>query len=126
MAVTNADIKKVISKVKAAQSKLQGVLKNQDWVEEARKYAERQGTEVKKLLSSDLDKVKIFLEKERKELERIQKQIPGEVKKLKGFVSSQRKELERLLTSLRKAKVSAATKTKKKTTKVASASKSAH
>ncbi len=124
MAVMNSEIKKVISKVKDAQVKLQGVLKNQDWVEEARKYAERQGTEVKKLIATDLDKVKVFIEKERKELERIQKQIPGEVKKLKVFVTSQRKELEKLLASLRKAKTSstkASSPRKKKT-----ASKSAH
>jgi hypothetical protein len=55
---------------------------------------------VKKLLSSDLGKVKSFIERERKELERFQKQIPGEVKKFKKLITQQRKDLEKVLGSL--------------------------
>lgn len=96
----NTDLKKIVSRVKDAQKKLQTVLKNQDWMEEARHYAEKQGNEVKKLLSSDLGKVKTFLERERKELERFQKQIPGEVKKFRTLLMRQRKDLEKMLSSL--------------------------
>jgi antitoxin component HigA of HigAB toxin-antitoxin module len=99
----NADLKKIVSRVKTAQARLQNVLNNQDWpgyMDEARKYAEKQGSEVKKLLSSDLGKVKTFIERERKELERFQKQIPGEVKKFKKLMTQQRKELEKMLGSL--------------------------
>lgn len=98
----NKDIKKVVGRVKDAQDKLQALIKSQEWVDEARKYAERQGKEVKKLISADAGKVKVFLERERKELERFQKQIPGEVKKFRTFVLSQRKELEKLLKNVRK------------------------
>lgn len=98
----NAEFKKVVGKVRSAQEKFQALLKNQDWVDEARQYAERQGQEVKKLLSADVDKVKAFIEKERKELERFQKEIPGEVKKLKNLIQGQRKELEKLLATVRK------------------------
>ncbi len=50
----NEDIKKVLGRAKAAQEKLQTYLKKQVWVEEARKYAEKQGKEVRKLLGADL------------------------------------------------------------------------
>jgi len=98
-----SEVKKVVERAKKAQSKLQTILKGQDWIEDARKYAEKQGKEVKKLLNTDAAKIKAFLEKERKELERFQKEIPGEVKKLRAFVKTQRKELEKLLKNLRRA-----------------------
>jgi hypothetical protein len=96
----NAELKKIVSRVKTAQTRLQTVLNKQDWMEEARKYAEKQGTEVKKLLSSDLGKVKTFIERERKELERFQKQIPGEVKKFRKLLMQQRNDLEKMLGSI--------------------------
>ena len=98
-----SEVKKVVERAKKAQSKLQTILKEQDWIEDARKYAEKQGKEVKKLLNTDAAKIKSFLEKERQELERFQKEIPGEVKKLRAFVKTQRKELEKLLKNLRRA-----------------------
>jgi hypothetical protein len=119
----NEDIKKVLGRVKEAQSTLQTYLKKQVWVEEARKYAEKQGKEVRKLLSSDLGKVKTFIEKERKELEKFQKQLPGEVAKLRTFVKGQRKELQKLLIRVGKAN-SATTKTTKKRSTKTSRSKS--
>jgi hypothetical protein len=104
----NADIKKVVSRVKQAQATLQTYLNKQAWVEEARKYAEKQSKEVKKLFSSDLGKVKTFLERERRELEKFQKQLPNEVKKLRTFVKGQRQELQRLLVRVGKVKSRAA------------------
>jgi len=98
----NAEIKKVVNRVKDAQGQLQNLVKSHDWVEEARKYAERQSKEVKKLFAPDVEKMKLFLERERKELERFQKQIPAEVKKIRQFVNSQKKEFEKLLSSVRK------------------------
>jgi hypothetical protein len=114
MSKVNSEIKKVVTRVKAAQTQLQEVLKSQDWVDEARKYAERQGKEVKKILTDDVGKMKTFLERERKELERIQKQIPGEVDKLRKFIAGQRKEFEKLLTNVRKLNVNGKTKATKK------------
>ena len=114
----NAEIKKVVSRVKEVQTQLQGLIKSQDWVEEARKYAERQGKEVKKLFAPDVEKIMDFLERERKELEKIQKQIPGEVKKFRKFMTMQKKEFEKLLSNVRslpKAAPSKGKKTKKKT-----------
>lgn len=98
----NSELKKVVDRVVTAQSQLQAMLKDKTWVEEARKYAEKQSKEVKKLLKADVSKVKTFIERERKELERFQKQIPGEVKKIRKFVDGQKKELEKLLTSVRR------------------------
>ncbi len=99
MDIVNSEIKKVVSKVKDA-------IQNQGWIDDARHYAERQGKEVKKLFSADLDRVKDFLEREKVELSRLQKQLPGEVRKIKKFVISQRKELEKLVARVRKASAS--------------------
>ncbi len=113
----NADLRKVFSRVKDAQAQLQNILKDNNWVEDARKYAERQGKEVKKLIKADVTKMKTFLERERKELEKIQKQLPNEVEKFRTFVNGQKKEFERLLENMRKKNFVApkrATKSKKK------------
>ncbi len=113
----NSELKKILGRVKTAQGKLQTMLKDKTWVEEARKYAEKQGREVKNLLDSDVVKVKAFIERERQELEKFQKQIPGEVKKFRKFVDGQRKELERLLRRVNGVKAgkkkSSGTRTKK-------------
>jgi hypothetical protein len=120
----NAELKKIVGRVKDAQQQLQGLVQDQTWVEEARKYAERQGKEVKKLITSDVKKVRTFLEKERKELERFQKQIPSEVKKLRKFVDGQRKELEKLIATTRKVGLKeAVAKTQKSRSKKAAAPK---
>lgn len=113
----NADLKKVMERFKDAQGQLQNLLKDKTWVEDARKYAERQGKEVKKLLTADVAKVRVFLDRERKELERFQKQIPGEVKKFRKFVDGQKKEFEKLLKSVKKAGANGKGKTKAKSTK---------
>jgi hypothetical protein len=122
--IMNSEIKKVVSRVKEAQSQLQTFLKNQVWVEEARKYAERQGKEVKKLFGPDVDKLKSFLERERKELERFQKQIPVEIKKFKKFVSIQKKDFEKLLTNVRKMNKTAGAKSSPSRSKKAKSTKS--
>jgi hypothetical protein len=96
----NTELKKIVGKMKQAQHKIQRVMKSQDWLDEARKYAERQGSEVKKLFSSDSVKLEAFLERQRKELARIQKRIPGEVKKYRSRLQTQSKELEKLLGNL--------------------------
>lgn len=113
----NSELKKVVEGVKAAQVQLQSLLKDKSWIEDARKYAARQGKEVKKLLRADVSKVRTFIERERKELERFQKQIPGEVKKLKKFVDLQKKELEKLLGKVRQVQPKGAKGTKGKAKK---------
>jgi hypothetical protein len=100
---TNAELKRILDRVKTAQKKLHNLLKDQTWVEEARKYAEGQRREVKKLFAGDVSKVKAFIERNQKELERFQKDIPGEVDKLKKYVRAQRSELEKLLKNVRRA-----------------------
>ncbi len=122
MGAVNNEVKKIISRAKKVQGKLQEVLKNQDWVEEAKKYADKQKKEVKKLLNTDTAKLKAFLERERKHLERLQNQLPGEIAKWKDFAQKQRQELKTLLTRVKKAQKSRvieikSTGSKKKTTK---------
>ena len=96
------DLKKVVNKVKAAQGRLQTALQDRTWIEDARKFADQQRKDVSDLLSSDIGKVRKFLETERKGLEALQKQIPGEVKKFRKFVDRQKKDLEKLLKTVGK------------------------
>lgn len=128
MSAWKNEINKVLKQLKTAQTQFQTVLKDRHWVEEAKKYAESQGREMKKLINSDLTKVKAFLDREKKELNRFQKNIPGEIEKWKKYVDQQKKEAEKLVKKIRrlaKTKGASATTTirkRKKTT--ASASKS--
>ncbi len=95
------DFASLIGKVKEAQSRLKDVLEDTSWVEDARKYAEQQSKDIKKLVKADVNHVKKFLETERKELDKFQKMIPGEVEKFKKFVDCQKKEFDRLLDNIR-------------------------
>lgn len=110
----NGEVKKVVKRLKSAQGRLKGLISYGSWLDDARKYAERQGQEVTKLLVTDMGKIREFVDKERKELERLQKRIPAEVQKWKKYVSTQRKELEGILSNVRKAVPKKATKKAKK------------
>lgn len=116
----NVEIKKIVSRVKTAQAQLQNLIKDQSWIDDARKYAERQGREAKKLFAADVVKVKTFLGRESKELSRFQKQIPAEMRKLRKFVNQQKKEFGKMLLSVRKSATpsqKASTPSKKRVTK---------
>ena len=106
------EMKNVVNRVKAAQEKFETMVNTQGWVDEARKYAEKHGKEVKKLISADASLIKSFLERERKDLAKFQKKIPSEVKKIKSYVMAQRKEVEKLISDM--ARQSKGTKTKSK------------
>lgn len=64
-------------------------------------FAGKQSKEVRKMITTDLNKVKAFLEKERKELEKIQKNIPQEFKKLRKFVDGQKKEIRKMMKQIK-------------------------
>jgi hypothetical protein len=101
MPTPRIDVQKILGRLKEARIQIETLLKDRSWVEEAKKAAEKQGQEVKKLLDTDVAKLKAFLEKEKKELEKLQASIPGEVEKLKKFVDDQKKELTKLLGTVR-------------------------
>jgi hypothetical protein len=113
------DMKKWVSRVRTTQAQLKSLIQDGGWMEDARQYLERQGKEVQKLINSDLAKVKTFVERERRELERLQKQIPGEVSRWKKYLASQRKELEKVLAGVRGASGGKKTKKGRKSAKVA-------
>ncbi|MBC7385771.1 MAG: hypothetical protein H7301_06375 [Cryobacterium sp.] len=104
MSAAKTNAKKILERVRNARSQLESFLKDRSWIEEAKKIAEKQGNEVKKLIDTDVAKLRVFLEKEKKELEKLQAQIPGEVTKIKKFVEAQKKELSGLLTSAKSGK----------------------
>ena len=84
-----ADLKKVMARVKSVHSEIKGLLKQTKWVDEARKNAKSQGREVMEMFAGDIDRVRGFLERERRELERFHKQLPEEVEKFRKFVRGQ-------------------------------------
>lgn len=107
------EMKKVVNKVKDVRSKIVTKINDQSWIDDARKYAEKQKAEVRKVINAEnIAKVKSFVDKEKRELERLHKQIPSEIKKLRSFVQSQRKEVEKLLRRVKAGK--GFRKTKKK------------
>ena len=94
---------KVVTQLKSAQKQFQSALKDRrKWMDEAKVYAEKQGKELKKLLATDVNKVKKFIEKERTQLERFQKKLPGELEILRKYMDKQKKEFEKLLKALKK------------------------
>lgn len=121
MAKANNEAKNIVNQLKTAQKKFQDAMKNKTLIEDVRKYADRQSRDVRKLLTADIQRVKTFVEREKKELDRLQKQMPNEIKKLKRYLAMQRRDLERLLN---KARTGAKKKaTKKKTAKKKTAKK---
>jgi Glu-tRNA(Gln) amidotransferase subunit E-like FAD-binding protein len=118
MTMNNPEMKKLMDRLKKVQAQVQNLIQDQAWVDQAKKYAERQGRELKKLITSDAAKIKQFLERERKEIERFQKNIPAEVAKLKKFLVSQKKEFESVIKTLAKTP-SASAKPARSTKKVA-------
>jgi len=95
------DVKKLYMKVRQAQTQFRTILQDGSWMDDAKKYVERQGAEMQKLIHGDLEKLRTFVEHERRELNRIQKEFPKEVTRWKKYLASQRKELEKLLTGVR-------------------------
>lgn len=116
----NSELKKVLARVKSAQGQIQTMLKDKTWMDEAKKYAERQGKEAKKLINADVEKLKSFVEREKKELAKLQAQIPGEVAKIKKFMDHQKKELGSLLKNVQGKSKKKARKVVRKTEKKAS------
>src|SRR5689334_8001530 len=112
----NQEVGNLMKQLKMAQKQVQEMLKTKDIVNQAKKYANTQSAEVRKVLASDAKVVKAFLEKEKCELSEFQKQINTDVKKLSAFVLSQRKDFEKLIRDLSKKKVTktALPKAKKK------------
>lgn len=98
----NQEFKKVMEQLRTAQSQIQSMIKNKDLVEEAKKFANQQGAEVKKLVEGDIKKIKRFIDKKKPEIKKLQKTIPAEVKKLQTFVNTQKSEIEKLLKKARR------------------------
>lgn len=79
-------------------------IKNQIEGQRAKIKATLSGLSTRKFLDKDVAKVRAFIVKERKEIERLQKQIPVELKKFKKFVDGQKKELRKMMQTLTKRK----------------------
>lgn len=104
-----SELKKVFQQIKRTKGQIQGMIKDGSLLEEAKKYAETQGKEVKKLIRGDLTKVRGFLEKEKKELkqfqtklDKLQKNLPSEIRKLRAYMDGQLIEAERFVRKMKR------------------------
>ena len=120
----NKEVQKLVKQLKKAKSNFQAYIQKNDILDDAKKYADKQGKELKKILKSDANKVKAFIEKEKATLDQFSKQLPNEVEKLKKFILSQRTELEKALNTIKKNATGKATVLKTKTAKKSSKKKS--
>jgi hypothetical protein len=93
--------KDVVGQLKTKQKQLQHLV-SKDTLKEAKKYAETSSKELKNMLknNTDVKKVKSFIEKEAKEIHKLQKAIPTELAKFSKFVETQKKEFEKILKSV--------------------------
>lgn len=120
MTKISVDLKNILRKIKGVQVQFKKTFDGKSVAVEAKKYADRQSKDLKKLINQDIEKVRSFLEDQKSEVERFQKQIPAEVKKWSQYLTSQRKELESILRT-----VSSGTAPKKKGSSKPKAKKSA-
>ena len=92
--------KDVVGQLKSAQKQFQSLV-NKETLKEAKKYAESSGKELKTWIqNADMKKVKALIERETKEIHKLQKKIPGELAKFSRYVDSQKGELEKILKSV--------------------------
>ncbi len=83
---------------------LQNLLRDPKWINEARKFAQNvassQTAELKKILRSDVKRVKSFIAKERETIEGLQARLPEELARIKRYVGRRKKELNKLVETL--------------------------
>lgn len=108
----------VVGQLKSAQHQLQSLI-NKDTLKEAKKYAENSSKELKNWIkNTDMKKVKGLIEKETKEIHKLQKQIPTELAKFAKYVDGQKKELEKILKTVHAAEAADFIQNKLSSTKI--------
>lgn len=92
------DVNVLLNKVKKLQKSLEQKLDQSALVRDLKKYAATQQKVLKKRIdsSSDLKRAIGYIEKRRKELDKVTKNLPKEVATIKKFVAAQRKEFEKV------------------------------
>lgn len=98
----NSELKKAVKQVNQFREKVNHAIKDQDWFEDVKCFAMKQRQQVQKRFGADISRFKVFLERERKEIENFQKKIPGEVRKFKQILVGQRREIENIILKLKR------------------------
>lgn len=92
--------KDIVSNLKTKQAQLKHLV-SKETISEAKKYAHTSKMELQKLIkNTDLKKVRAMIEKEAKELHKLQKNLPQELSKFTKFMEGQKKEFEKVLKSV--------------------------
>ena len=71
------EIQKIIAQVRAAQVQLQKMVRDKNAIIQAKQYTERFRKELKKYMLADIARVRVFVDRARKELRALQKQYLG-------------------------------------------------
>lgn len=92
------DLNNLISKVRKLQTMLEAKLDESLLVRDLKKYAATQQKVLKKKINSnaDIKRVVSYVEKRRKDLDKVAKNLPKEVATMGKFVAAQKKEFEKL------------------------------
>lgn len=101
MGTIDTEVKRIVGRLRAAQGQVRTLLKDRSWIDDARKYAERRQGELTRLVRADVEKVRAFLVREKKEVEKLQRRLPREIEKVRKYVRAQRGEFEKLLKQLK-------------------------
>jgi hypothetical protein len=92
------DLNPLLNRVKKLQKTMEQKLETSPLVQDLKKYAVAQQRMVKKRLNSnsDLKRALGYIEKQRRELDRVTKNLPKDMQTVKKFVSAQRREFEKV------------------------------
>ena len=92
------DLNPLLNRVKKLQKTMEQKLETSPLVRDLKKYAVAQQKMVKKRLNgnSDLKRALDYIEKRRRELDRVTKSLPKDMQTMKKFVAAQRKEFEKV------------------------------
>jgi len=93
------------------------MINRKELLKEAQNFADRQRREFKKIIKTDAARLKTYLEKERREIQKLQTRLPGEIKKIRQYAETQRRELDKLIKKVKTASKKAAGTAKSKVVK---------
>lgn len=93
-----ADFNSLVLKVRRLQGMVEDKLEQSSLVRDLKKYAQAQQKVLKKRINSnsDLKRMLGYIEKRRRDLDKVAKNLPKEVATMKKYVAAQRSELEKM------------------------------
>ncbi len=94
----NFDVKNVVKKISKLEATLKNKIESGVLFDEVKRFADGQTKVLRQRVKSSKDAKKViaFIEKRKKQIEKIAADLPGEVKVMRSYILTQRRELEKL------------------------------